>query len=611
MPRRLIQQRLSQFWALPEQPRPEPFPFMDLPYDVRRRVYLQLGVPTGEFFSVNSVPWAAVRTVNWTLSHRHDLSAPEGDDLMVPSYEDEEEDLDTCDDTTSDILNLLLVSKAVCNEIRKMVFSENDIGASQTRFGGLGVLADSGLRIWQDLRVLAIRMQPCGCLTPYCAVGGWPAKDVEKDHHEDEVRFFGRGEDADRRHRRRLSSVNRHDRDALHQWERICAGIAAHGRPHSLRLFLACDVEDVDVAKRIVKPLFSLPRLRDIAINFGLPTKNVIALRQLAKETVLALLGKAHATEPFRFLDLPIELQLKILGYTALGSASHVNVQLDGARWVSPSRFGTYCHHLRSGSEETQSESHDAASSDFPHIYENRALFCRLEGAAFSSTCLCYGMPLSWFRVSRQFGDVARAVFYSHVELTMFGWKDTGLSPMYPSADADTDRCAPKGFRNFLHSHGRDVIRWARKLTLIFPPMDPTYLTQERKSWALWLETIELLATSANLPSLEVKVCFASHIYPPDWEGHDWGRFGKVKDAEEAEMRAAYRHIISPMKRLNGLKRLFIHVAWPFRDGLADVRRSDERMLEQIVMGESYDSRRLDKPVDTFWSQPGFIDWWS
>ncbi|KAK0704383.1 hypothetical protein B0H67DRAFT_686789 [Lasiosphaeris hirsuta] len=541
-----------------------------------------------------------MRTVTWTLRHRHDLSAPEGDDLALSAYGGEER-LGGCGDFASGIINLLLVSKAVCNEVRRIVFSENDIGVSQTRFGGLRTLADSGSHNWQDLRVLVIRMQPCGCLTPYCTVEGWPGRDVEEDHDENEARFFRRGGDADPRHHRRLGSVDRHDRDTLYQWERICAGIVAHGRLGSLRLFMACDVEDVDVAKRIVKPLFSLPRLQDIAITFGSPCKDATGLRQLAKETVLGLLGKLHETEPFRFLDLPVELQHKIIGYTALGATSCVHVQLDGTRWFSPPLLGMSC--------STPSE---RGEKGFPYAYETRSLFCGLKGAAFSSACGCSLMPLSWFRVSQRFGHVARAVFYSQTEFKVFGWDDSSqLSPMYPSADADTDRCAPKAFRDFLHSHSHshDSIRRTRKLTLVFPPMDPTYLAPERKSWTLWLETVQLLATTANLASLELRVCFARHIYPLAPDGNDWERLKMVKDVEE-EMRATYRQIVAPMKQLGGLKKLFIHVAWPFRDGLAGVRRADERMLEQTVMGGLYDSRMLHKPLDTFWSQPGFIDRW-
>jgi hypothetical protein len=106
---------------------------------------------------------------------------------------------------------------------------------------------------------------------------------------------------------------------------------------------------------------------------------------------------------------------------------------------------------------------------------------------------------------------------------------------------------------------------------------------------ASWLETIELLATTANLASLELRICFASHIYPPMPDGKNyWEMFNMVKDVEEAEMRAAYGQIITPMRQLGGLKRLhvFIHVAWPFRDGLADVRRADEKRLGQTVMDE-------------------------
>ncbi|KAH9208126.1 hypothetical protein DL95DRAFT_395537, partial [Leptodontidium sp. 2 PMI_412] len=67
----------------------------------------------------------------------------------------------------------------------------------------------------------------------------------------------------------------------------------------------------------ITLPLLLLPTLRDFALRLGRDYHE--DLQALAETTVLRLTVRPSNSEPpFRFLDLPKEIQLKILKYTDL-----------------------------------------------------------------------------------------------------------------------------------------------------------------------------------------------------------------------------------------------------------------------------------------------------
>ncbi|KAJ3530326.1 hypothetical protein NM208_g9374 [Fusarium decemcellulare] len=606
--RGLVQQRLSRYWtALDPQPRPissnaHPFRFMDLPLTIRQESYrLVLSFQPGRFTSLNYVPPSAVTTVNWMINHRR-LSPPED------SQELEAEIYDDYSPEFKPIHSLYLVSKTIRNEIRAIIFSESVIAVSSLRYGGLRILEEAGPVAWRELRTLVIHIGSCRCLCQVCLVRGWPARE-DDDLWEDEDRFFTSFDSTSRgSHNKRLESVNRNDRHTLSQWQRICEAIAAHGQPDRLELFLACDARDLELAQRIVRPLYSLPRLRNLVLSFGRPPKAFDKLHALAKDTCLDLLHIPRDIEPFRFFDLPTELQTKILEYTPLAHVHSIKMNLDGPVVIDTTSSWRFCctrQHPPGG------ESIQPNTMNWPRRDSTRSIFCKYQSAAFNMACQCYRFSSAWFGVSRQFREVAQDVFYAHTSFEVYGWKEFWITPLFPSSNADQDRSAPHCFRNFLRRLGPSTVRRMKKLDIIFPPIETTYLTPEHRSWSMWLETLEILYTEADLPRLELTVTIARHIYPPDEEGDDWGKFARVTEQEELEMLEAYKQIFRPMKRLYGLKNLFIHLPWPFRKGMENVRRANERMIEQSVMGELYDSTKYGKPPKTFWSQPGFIDWWA
>jgi len=93
--------------------------------------------------------------------------------------------------------------------------------------------------------------------------------------------------------------------------------------PKKLNLYLVCDSADIQSARGIAGPLLQLPLLKDCAIRFGridcrsYSTETKRQLQQLAANTTLRLTGRLNV-QAFRFLDLPQEIQLKILEFTDL-----------------------------------------------------------------------------------------------------------------------------------------------------------------------------------------------------------------------------------------------------------------------------------------------------
>jgi hypothetical protein len=93
--------------------------------------------------------------------------------------------------------------------------------------------------------------------------------------------------------------------------------------PKKLKLYLVCDSADIQSTGDIAGPLLQLPPLKDCTIRFGrihcrsYSKETKRQFQQLAANTAIWLTGRLNV-QPFRFLDLPQEIQLKILGFTDL-----------------------------------------------------------------------------------------------------------------------------------------------------------------------------------------------------------------------------------------------------------------------------------------------------
>lgn len=151
-------------------------------------------------------------------------------------------------------------------------------------------------------------------------------------------------------------------------------------------------------------------------------------------------------------------------------------------------------------------------------------------------------------------------------------------------------------------------LAFIRFLELAFPPFEDDYLQTTEPAYQDWIETIDHLQAHMNLSRLTLRIYMRDQI--PAW-------FGRLEVPFRANMTkdrigtiiGKYFTILCPLRRLEGLHRLFLHLAVPnerSRSGTIVrlqrraeiVERTAERLqrfVEIRIMGEDYDSTRLGK----------------
>lgn len=104
------------------------------------------------------------------------------------------------------------------------------------------------------------------------------------------------------------------------EWHCTIEDMSKHIPPSQLQLFLVCDVEDIEIVKKVLRPLLKLPVLASCNIRLGRDQDS--SLYNLARQAATRAVGQTSSSaipeKPFRFLDLPLELQHQILEYTDL-----------------------------------------------------------------------------------------------------------------------------------------------------------------------------------------------------------------------------------------------------------------------------------------------------
>ena len=80
-----------------------------------------------------------------------------------------------------------------------------------------------------------------------------------------------------------------------------------------LTLHVICDCEDLETVELVARPMLALPRLRHCALRFAANFDDQI--QGLANCTIAAVIDRdiPQIVRPFRFPDLPKEIQITIL----------------------------------------------------------------------------------------------------------------------------------------------------------------------------------------------------------------------------------------------------------------------------------------------------------
>jgi hypothetical protein len=397
----------------------------------------------------------------------------------------------------------------------------------------------------------------------------------------------------------------------LFEWQRAASHIVAHVKLSTLRFFLVCDSANVETAEAVVEPLRIAPTLADCRIR--LAQKPNLPLQKLAQEVSMRAIGYQYppAESPFRYLDLPRELRLKILQYTDLVTP------LREVEWSSENKFSlrySYQSCGQNGCEWLQ----PCYPASFPacqfrncwHLgHKNAGCFCQRHHAAFSSICHCWAPPTSLFLVCKEVQQDAQATFYSKNRFVIVPPSDECYRPV---------KSTPK--RLDISIFLRDIVPpealgFLKFLDIVFPPFYDDYLGDDEPAYQNWLQTIDHIGDLVNLPVLTLRVHMADICLYPE---HAPEYRTKMTEEESQTIVNAYERAIKPLSKLRekGLNRFFTDLTLPWGRTVKSIRKRNEdpsafmaesRELqlwgERLVMGGAYDSRkqRTGDPDEPQW----------
>ncbi|KAI1803277.1 hypothetical protein F4811DRAFT_350093 [Daldinia bambusicola] len=527
--------------------------FLDLPAPVRRRIYDYAGLFSGESIYL------------YSLDRRHD----ELEGVNHKAYTLENDACDWCD-RLHFTFHLLQTCRAIYAEVSAVVYSENRLLVPSDDM-------DNGLRILSNITPYA-----CSKLTNLYVHLNLPEGYCPRS-------YILKGIKVEPILKSRIAA-----------WKRAAEHVLAHSDPQKLRLHLSCEIySQTSIVPDVLAPLFNASgSLRDCAMNLGEDKCNLYTMARQAAITA-SYKPPTVLDSPFRFLDLPQELQQAILKYTDLVTPSKE------VRWA-PQRGFYYRYPLDNLSVDYYCSEVFRTCAD---SHYELGTFCMRWPSSYSSRCRCWRPPQALFLVSRAVYETARVIFYSQnrvVVMPIVGlW--TGRSPLL--AGLETSTFITKSLRP-------DTLSHLRYLELVCPPFraDDPSKPSDAVSHVHWQHTIDYLRTHSNLSVLTIAIYMTRYELP---------RYDRISSIHSPLVNAemfvenvlamgrdkdlalgTYLDIVLPFQSLTRLKRFFVFIEWAGRHCFRNVQldrninchlSEAETWLEQKVMGSEYDSRALGK----------------
>jgi hypothetical protein len=315
------------------------------------------------------------------------------------------------------------------------------------------------------------------------------------------------------------------------------------------------------------------------ACNLRLSNKPFLnGIEDLARDAVLKLTGKSSDAlgSPFRFTDLPREIQLHILQYTDL-------VTNEDIAWCpDPTPAGPkIC-------KSSILDWNNGSAYDFTccgkcsHVIDSCC--CFLMHTAFSSSCTCWRMPVSLFSINRQMREDAIAIFYSQNHFLILPPRKLG----------EHDR--PLQVLRFLTRFAAHGIKHLQSVTWMLP--EYAYMNWGPRTLGEWDLAVDICAKEISLQRLSFTLDLSYHARRRSEYGSEYSRYRplSISHLEDLEWHSGLS-IVESMARHKGWKNVYVHLSWPWHnpdnsndpyssaEEARELREQQEAVLEQQVMG--------------------------
>lgn len=519
-------------------------PFLGLPPAIRRQIYLESGVCTGQTIDLSlraRIPYSPAGTIHQVLLERRKF------------------------------YTLLFICRTIYAELSHIIYSENSIIVQQSsREKGFQALRNLTTVSTSVLRSLTVHLNGGLCCLYGCCGG---SMDTYK------ISCPNRGRKAS------LANSAPMDQKVLDDWLRTMEYITANVKPFSLELYLISDVQDHEIALQIVHPIIKFAKFKRCVIR--LCHDRDPALERLAEATAIRAIGGQQPPESnpphLSLLDLPQEIRNQILQYTDLVTP------MKEVMW-NPKDGYSVCYCISTWDE--MAEASFGTTSAISHSFKFRncwatsppGCFCRRFHAVSSSSsmCRCWSPPTSLFLVCHEILDAARILFFSTNRFII-------TSSNGPTAIAETtpERLEASVFLT-------DVVpftslRWLRSVELVFPPFEDDYLRATEPAYSDWLQTTDYFKNQLNLPMMDLHM----HMADPETYGDRIveGRTYRPKFTKEQSMKVIlmYVRLLNTLAPLGRFKRFTMHLALPWGWDQAGYHRP-ARSQEHF---EAHEKRRL------------------
>ncbi|KAI0846176.1 hypothetical protein F5Y00DRAFT_244698 [Daldinia vernicosa] len=542
--------------------------FLDLPASVRRRIYDYAGLISGRSVYIHSLkqPHEDFEGVNHARKRFESDPCTECDELHFTFH-------------------LLQTCKAVYTEVSAIVYSENDLvvpdGAVED---GLRILGNITPSACSKLTNLYVHLSMTG---GYCP-GGY----IRDSRKTEPIR-----------------------KSRIAAWQKTAKHILTHSSPQKLRLHFICDLKSqISIVSDVLAPFHDSPgSIKDCALRLNRKKYKYDKdnhnnkykhdkdnhgkddLYSMARQAAIIVSASpsTRLDQPFRFLDLPQDLQQSILKYTDLITPTNE------VRW-NPQRGFYFEYPIEHGTAY-----HGRfICADYHH---NLGCFCMSEHCVYSSRCRCWRPPQALFLVSRAMYESSRAVFYTYNRIIIIPIMGIWQGRSHFLAGFETYIFVTKVLNP-------DTLSYLRYLELVCAPFETrdSSSSSDHVPYCHWLDSVDSLRTHANLPVLTIAI-YMTRFEPDTYRIDEGSRkrvinkaFGEgnfILDNNEDLTLNTYVDILLPFRSLTCIGRFFVFFEWAGRYWKDEENQREinyrlsevERWLEQEVMGSEYDSRALGK----------------
>lgn len=547
--------------------------FLDLPYAVRRRVYIMAGLVRVCPVNMNTenldktafvqrcFQWAFDMELDdfdtsyfQTVSRRRCRYQSQLFGIWCPLLNDDGLDC-MCPRLP---MALLRVCRSVQEEVFKILYSENRFQISRSGRRGLTPLLQLSPRAVAHLRVLSIRLNNCCCtrIEPCKMEIMYADESFCKSCH------FGchGGKDTPLQLPYQASTSPSSQPDSLSTWKDVIRHLAENALPGKLHLGVTCDCADETTASRIAKTLLDLPRLAACDIRLG--QRPSTAQGDIARRTALALVGCCWSQQPFPFLRLPVEVQMRVLSYTPL-------LHADGVAYWSPL------------TNPARADCCKACSGTLD------ACCCYVLHGAFSTIdtcCSSWITPVSLLLVNNRFYELGMEILFSKNVFHICWWTD--------GSGQEDDR--HQSLLMLLTRFPEAAYRYIRKIHVClqglgYSNIDPGYKIAENGYCfgVEWLESIALMSTKLVMPRLTLWIEDLSYRGRSQYNLET-----DVDDSLQVEEKewTLYQRLVEPIADLGEqpLRDLALEFSEPPYQQHDDLRMERRKELEKSIMGQGY-----------------------